>query len=125
MKALGKHLILELYGCASETLNHKEIIESVMVDAAVKAGAEVIHPYFHQFSPHGISGMVIIAESHLSIHTWPEYGYAAVDVFVCGDNVDLDVAYDIIRKAFRAESVQIIEFKRGALDIPGEELRYR
>lgn len=125
MNALGKHLILEFYGCAREALNHKEKIETVLVEAAVNAGATVIHPYFHQFSPEGISGMVMIAESHLSIHTWPEYGYAAVDVFVCGDYVDCDLAYETIRKALRAQSSHMIEIKRGTMDIAREEQRHR
>jgi len=125
LKALGKHLILEFYGCTPEALNDKEKIETILVDAAVNAGAEVIHPFFHQFSPHGVSGVVVIAESHLSIHTWPEYGYAAVDVFVCGDYVDCDLAYETIRAELGAKSTQVIEFKRGALDIPKEELRHK
>ncbi len=125
LKALGRHLILEFYGCTPEALDHKEKIEEILVSAAENAGAHVIHPFFHKFSPQGVSGMVIIAESHLSIHTWPEYGYAAVDVFVCGDYVDCDLAYETIRSALEAKSSQIMEFKRGALDIPREELRHK
>ncbi|MGI6574442.1 MAG: adenosylmethionine decarboxylase, partial [bacterium] len=96
MNALGRQLILEFYDCASDVLNDLKEVERIMVNAALKAGAEVREVAFHKFSPQGVSGVVIISESHLSIHTWPENGYAAIDVFTCGDRVDPWDAYDYL-----------------------------
>ena len=84
MNALGRHILVEFIGCNSEILNDVSIIEKSMVDAAQDAGATVINSTFHHFSPFGVSGVVVIQESHLAIHTWPEYQYAAVDLFTCG-----------------------------------------
>ncbi|MDD4848209.1 MAG: adenosylmethionine decarboxylase, partial [Bacteroidales bacterium] len=84
MAALGRHILVEFIGCKSETLNDVALIEESMVTAARKADATVINSTFHHFSPFGVSGVVVIQESHLAIHTWPEYQYAAVDLFTCG-----------------------------------------
>ena len=105
MKALGRHILAEFFGCDSEILNDVGTVESILVDAALTAGAEVREVAFHRFSPQGVSGMVIISESHLAIHTWPELGYAAVDVFTCGDEVDPWDAYNYIVSAFGADKV--------------------
>jgi S-adenosylmethionine decarboxylase len=83
---LGRHLILECHGCNSEELKDEVFLEKTMIDAAVTAKAEVLHSYFHKFDKgEGVTGVVALAESHISIHTWPEHGYMAVDVFMCGD----------------------------------------
>ena len=111
MKALGRHILGEFYGCDSTTLNDVDTVERVLVDAALNAGAEVREVAFHRFSPQGVSGMVIISESHLAIHTWPELGYAAVDVFTCGNEVDPWDAYNYIVSAF-ADKVTATEVKR-------------
>ncbi|HHY11868.1 MAG TPA: adenosylmethionine decarboxylase, partial [Firmicutes bacterium] len=92
-----------------------ERIREILVSAALSAGAEVLETTFHRFSPQGISGVVVISESHLAIHTWPELGYAAVDVFTCGDHVDPWVAMEAIVKKFGATSVTATEVKRGVL----------
>ncbi len=113
---LGRHILAELYGCDSTVLNDRQQIEVIFVDAALKAGAEVREVAFHKFSPHGVSGVVVISESHLTIHTWPEYGYAAVDVFTCGDRVDPWVACDYIKEMLKAEHIFANELKRGFLD---------
>src|SRR5690606_5957833 len=86
--ALGRHILCEAYGCDPEVLSGRKVVEQIMVDAALMAGAEVREVAFHKFSPQGVSGVVVISESHLAIHTWPELGYAAIDVFTCGDTVD-------------------------------------
>ncbi len=78
----------EVYGCRFEVLNDVHMVEDIMVNAALEAGAEVREFVFHKFSPQGVSGVVVISESHLAIHTWPELGYAAVDVFTCGETVN-------------------------------------
>ena len=78
MQALGRHLLLELFDCDAEALNSLETVKASMVEAAKRAQATIVDVVFHEFNPFGISGVVVIAESHLAIHTWPEYRYAAV-----------------------------------------------
>ncbi|MDK2882029.1 MAG: S-adenosylmethionine decarboxylase [Bacillota bacterium] len=116
MKALGRHILAEFFGCDGAILDDVDAIERTLVDAALTAGAEVREVAFHRFSPQGVSGVVIISESHLAIHTWPELGYAAVDVFTCGDKVDPWVAYNYIASAFKADKVTAAEIKRGIFD---------
>lgn len=110
---LGRHLLAEFYDCNSNVLNNPELIESTMVQAALNCGATVVQQNFHMFSPYGVSGVVIIAESHLAIHTWPEYGYAAVDLFTCGDSCNPEVAYEYLKQELHAGSAFYSELKRG------------
>lgn len=86
-----------------------------MKNAALAAKATIVEVAFHEFSPFGISGMVVIAESHLAIHTWPEYGYAAVDVFTCGDLIKPQVAAKYLIEQFECKNPSIVEMKRGIL----------
>lgn len=116
MSALGRHILAEMYDCSPESLNDIRIVEGIMVNAALEAGAEVREVAFHKFSPQGVSGVVVISESHLAIHTWPELGYAAVDVFTCGDCVDPWVSCNYIKERFLAQNMTAREIKRG--DIP-------
>ncbi|MCF8061074.1 MAG: adenosylmethionine decarboxylase [Deltaproteobacteria bacterium] len=125
MKSLGYHLILELEGCPSTALDDRERVRRVMTEAVEASGATLIQPFFHQFSPQGVSGVVIISESHFSIHTWPEYGYAAVDIFTCGDQIDMDVAVETLRRGFGAEAIQKMLLTRGMLDLPDEMIRHK
>ncbi len=115
MKALGRHVLVEFYGCDPDALNDKERLEEVMREAAVESGATVVNSVFHLFNPHGVSGVVVIAESHLTIHTWPEYGYAAVDLFTCGDSVDPWIAFERMKEYLQAEQMFTMEVKRGQL----------
>lgn len=116
MNALGRHLLLELKDCNREVLNDLDFIQDVLPAAAREAGAEVLGKSFHQFSPQGVSGVVVIAESHLSIHTWPEFGYAAVDIFTCGNSVQPERAAQILIRELGAKSHCILEIQRGILD---------
>ena len=125
MKSLGKHIILEVHGVDSKLLNDIERIETIMTKAVNLCGATIIKPFFHQFSPHGISGVIVIAESHFSIHTWPEYGYAAMDLFTCGDQIRLDDAVKYLKEKMNAGHIHMMEIKRGTLDIPPEELKHK
>jgi len=125
LKSLGKHIILEVHGDSKELLNDIERIERIMTEAVQLSGATVIKPFFHQFSPHGISGVIVIAESHFSIHTWPEYGYAALDLFTCGDQIKPDDAVQYLKNKMDAQHIHMMEIKRGTLDIPPEELRHK
>ncbi|MEL6676229.1 MAG: adenosylmethionine decarboxylase [Bacteroidota bacterium] len=113
MTGLGKHLLIEYEGCPAERLNQVGLLEDQMIAAAQAAGATVIHSVFHHFSPQGISGVVVIQESHLSIHTWPELGYAAVDVFTCGEQVDPWKAQAYLQAQFQASSVSTQAIDRG------------
>ena len=116
MNALGTHLLLELKDCgASELLNNARDIEKVMVDAAKYANATVLGSNFHTFNPYGVSGVVIIAESHLTIHTWPEYNYAAVDIFTCGEIIEPKVAAEFLIEKFESSNPSFNEMKRGVL----------
>ena len=119
---LGRHILAEFYNCNSNVLNNVELIENAMVDAAVECGATVIERKFHMFSPYGVSGVVIISESHLAIHTWPEFGYAAVDLFTCGDSCDPMIAYEYLRDKLSAGKGIYTELKRGILDPKNEEV---
>lgn len=114
---LGRHILVEFFGCSSEILNDVITIEEQMVNAAKEAQATVINSTFHHFSPYGVSGVVVIQESHLAIHTWPEYRYAAVDLFTCGTEVDPWIAYDYLKKALQATYGSAMEMKRGAIDL--------
>lgn len=111
--ALGNHILVEFMGCEPHIMNDVSGIERDMVGAAQKAGATVINSTFHHFSPYGVSGVVVIQESHLAIHTWPEYGYAAVDLFTCGE-MDAWISFDHLKECFGAKSYSAIEMKRGA-----------
>jgi spermidine synthase len=108
---------VEFNGCNPEILNDVTAIETAMVDAAQRAGATVIQSSFHHFSPFGVSGVVVIQESHLAIHTWPEYQYAAVDLFTCGDSVDPWISFDHLKTSFQAKNHSAIEMYRGALSL--------
>lgn len=116
LEALGRHILVEYYQCDRETLNDLSKIEYYMKEAASSSGATVIESIFHLFNPHGISGIVIIAESHLAIHTWPEYSYASVDLFTCGKEVDPWKAYAFLKEKLKAHHTTTIELKRGQVD---------
>ena len=115
MQALGRHLLLELFDCDAEAINSLEVVKTSMVEAARRAQATIVDVVFHEFNPFGISGVVVIAESHLAIHTWPEYRYAAVDVFSCGDVLQPQVAADYLVEQFGAAQASVVELKRGIL----------
>lgn len=115
MYALGTHLLVELRDCNPEVLKSIEKVQNALVSAARHAAATVIDVSFHEFNPFGISGMVIIAESHLSIHTWPEYGYAAVDIFTCGDLIKPQEAAEYLISEFESKNPSVVEMKRGIL----------
>lgn len=111
--ALGRHMLLELYECNSEVLNSLQAVKNALVEAAQRAQATIVDVVFHEFSPFGISGVVVIAESHLSIHTWPEHRYAAVDIFSCGDALKPVEAAAFLVEQFSAERSSSVEIQRG------------
>ncbi|MEA3296264.1 MAG: adenosylmethionine decarboxylase [candidate division Zixibacteria bacterium] len=118
MKILGRHLIVELSQCNQVKLDDQRLMEQYLNEAVRRCGATIVQSVFHCYNPQGVSGVVVIAESHVSLHTWPEYGYAAVDFFTCGDGIDPYLAHDYLRNKLEAEEVQVREVQRG---IPSPE----
>ncbi len=116
MRALGRHVLAELYGCSPDILNDTTKIEEAMVNAALEAGAEIREVVFHEFCPQNVSGVVVISESHLAIHTWPEYEYAAVDVFTCGSTVDPWVSCHYLKKHLKSNRMAAKEITRGIFE---------
>lgn len=115
MDALGTHLLLDLKKCNPESLDNIHRIKQAMVDAAEEAGATIVGESFHKFDPIGVTGIVAIAESHLCIHTWPEYGYAAVDIFTCGKVFKPRKAADLIIEFLQCAEPRITEIQRGLM----------
>jgi S-adenosylmethionine decarboxylase len=117
LKSLGRHILSEFYDCDKKVLDNHELIKEGMVKAAKAAKATVVEVAFHKFNPYGVSGMVVIAESHLAIHTWPEHGYAAVDVFTCGDEIDPWAIHQFLVGALKSKRHQSNEVPRGVLGV--------
>ncbi len=115
MHALGTHLLVDLRDCNIEAIRDLEYVKDSLVQAAKAASATIVDVSFHEFNPFGISGMVVIAESHLSIHTWPEYGYAAVDIFTCGDLIKPETAASYLIERFGSLNPSVVEMKRGII----------
>ncbi|MBP6322364.1 MAG: S-adenosylmethionine decarboxylase proenzyme [Fusobacteriaceae bacterium] len=116
LETLGRHILVEFYNCNEEIMKDPILIEKFMNEAAKRANATIVNSVFHHFNPYGVSGAVIISESHLAIHTWPEYGYAAVDVFTCGDKINPWVAFDYLEKSFEADRSESVELPRGMVE---------
>ena len=119
MKALGTHIIVELSDCNADILSDVDQVTQILVTAAQRANAEVLQTAFHRFTPQGVSGVVVIAESHLSIHTWPELGYAAMDIYTCGDHTDPWKACRYAAERFHAKQMLTTEVRRGLPDESG------
>ena len=112
MDTLGRHLIGEFYGCNHALLNDVAAIEQVIRHTAEAVGATILHVQAHRFAPQGVTATVIIAESHLSIHTWPEHGYAAADIFTCGE-LDPTPGFRHLQRALEAQSSRVQVIVRG------------
>ena len=110
--SFGKHYLVELIGCNADLLRMVETVRPVFLEAVRQSNATVIAVHFHQFEPQGVTGMVFIAESHFSIHTWPESGYAAVDILTCGV-MEPEKAIAWLRKTFQAQQADIRIMERG------------
>lgn len=111
--SLGSHLLIELYGCDREALKLESSVGAAMEEAARQSEATVVARSFHEFQPYGVSGAVIIQESHYTIHTWPEHGYAAVDLFYCGGTVAVHKAVEVLQERFRPERIKFLVVRRG------------
>jgi S-adenosylmethionine decarboxylase len=120
MNALGEHMLLEYYGCDAIKLAHSDEVKEIVVNAVRQAHGTVVTNIFHNFSPHGVSGVVVIAESHVTIHTWPEHACAAVDIFSCSARLDKTLLRDMLKEQLGASEVTTRNFERG-LRIPDRE----
>ena len=125
MKILGRHLVVELSECNQDKLNDLGFLEECLDEAVRRSGATKVRSVFHRYNPQGISGVVVIAESHISIHTWPEYGYAAVDFFTCGQSVDPYLALAHVRDGLEAGDVHVSEVKRGIPTLADEVVDHK
>ncbi|MBC7093015.1 adenosylmethionine decarboxylase [Candidatus Bipolaricaulota bacterium] len=112
MKELGRQLVVELWECERNT-NEPEEIRKALRRAVDRAKATLVDVQVHTFNPHGVSGVAVIAESHISVHTWPELGYVALDVFTCGEKVLPEAAVEVFCELFRPQRTSLLEIKRG------------
>ena len=113
--ALGQHTLVEFERCDAVILADCAAVRRILLTAAERAHATVVTDTFHMFSPHGVSGVVVIAESHLTVHTWPEHGYAAVDIFTCGRIIQPQLMVDYIGQQVRAGSTKTLTVARGVV----------
>ena len=109
----GNHYLVELIGCDAESIKFLEPAKEIFLRAVRESNATYISDGFHQFEPFGISGIVLIAESHMSFHTWPESNYVALDIFTCGEEMDPDIAINVLKEGFRATDIRIKKLTRG------------
>ncbi|MBI2375617.1 MAG: adenosylmethionine decarboxylase [Deltaproteobacteria bacterium] len=115
MKTLGRHLVAEFYDCDAVRLDDVRVIERSMRAAADAVGATIVGDLYHRYEPQGVTGTVLIAESHMSVHTWPESGYAAIDIFTCG-GLDPRPGFEVLMKGLGARSCRVQELVRGLAD---------
>ena len=123
MNTRGRHLLVEYTGCDASVLDDLKRIEALMNQAAKAARTNIVASVFQPFEPHGVTGVVVVEESHLSIHTWPEHGYAAVDFFTCGESVP-ELAHKVLSEGLGAERAEIVTVDRG-LSHTGPSMRMR
>ena len=120
--ALGRQVTIEYYACSATAFLDEIRVENALLKAAENSGATIVSSSFHKFDPQGVSGVVVIAESHFTIHAWPEHDYAAVDIFTCGDNIDLETAIDSMKDSFGSKNVVISsDQNRGIISKPFEQ----
>jgi len=112
----GKHILAEYFECDCTYLDSEQAIREVMLEAASASGATIVGNIFHHFSPQGVTGVVVIAESHLAIHTWPEFRYASVDLFTCGSHLDPWVGFEYLKERLQSRKWMSKEIIRGTLD---------
>ncbi len=120
MQALGRQILVEFYDCDPEVLKDRNAIDAAVNEAVKRSGATIVASTFHTFSPFGVSGVVVIAESHVAIHTWPEHGYSAVDIFTCGENIDPWEIHDHLKEVFHSKNTSSMELKRGVFKMKGK-----
>lgn len=112
MQEVGRQFVVELWGC-TRNVNDPEAIRRGLHRAVARAGTTALNIHVHTFNPHGVSGMAMIAESHIAVHTWPEMGYVALDVFTCGSKAMPEAAIEVFRDLFGPERTSVLEIRRG------------
>ena len=117
--AVGTHIITELSGCSIEKLSDLEGVREALLEAAKRAHAAVLDVSLHHFHPQGVSGVAVISESHISVHTWPELGYAALDIYTCGEAALPEKGCAYLSEYFEAEEACSSVIKRGLNSVPG------
>jgi S-adenosylmethionine decarboxylase len=100
----AKHILLDLYDCDIELIDSSDFVLSTLVKSAEISDCKILNKYFHKFSPQGVTGLICVCESHFSIHTWPEYGYCAIDIFCCKDETEKSIEF--LKKAFKAKKTK-------------------
>ncbi|OYT58700.1 S-adenosylmethionine decarboxylase [Thermoplasmatales archaeon ex4484_30] len=113
MKILGRHIIAELYGVDKGLISVEEQVRKIMDKVVKEAGIETVGTLYNQFNPHGVTGIVLISESHISIHTWPEYEMVNLDIFTCGDIKKSEIAFQSFIKHFKPKSYRHYILDRG------------
>ncbi len=113
MPPVGLHIIAELYGVDPALISYVEDVEPVVEDIVQEAELSKIQSYYHQFQPHGVTGIVLLAESHVSLHTWPEHGLVNLDIFTCGDPAKAVKAFELFLERFRPASYRHLQLERG------------
>jgi S-adenosylmethionine decarboxylase len=114
-EGLGYHVLMEFHGCSQDVIADSDKVEQILLKATEISKAHVVESIFHKFNPHGVSGVIVISESHFTIHTWPEYEYAALDLFSCSRDIDLDAMIEYLKKHLKPKSVSQVELKRGVV----------
>lgn len=109
---IGQHVLIDFYDCQVD-LTNKELVERILLESAKESGATIVSKHFHQFNPIGISGVIIIEESHFTIHTWPEHNFASIDFYTCGDKINFSRAIDYLKQNLNSSKVVEKQFERG------------
>ena len=112
MESIGRHVLFELWGCRGE-VDSPEVLAAALPEIVGAIGATLLHQHVYRFQPQGVTGIAVLAESHLSLHSWPEHGYLAADVFTCGQQVDPHLARPVLERIFRPETLHVLEVARG------------
>lgn len=118
--ALGEHILLEFYGVNSDDLNNAQQLEKTLKQSAVKANATIVNSNFHTFSPYGVTGVIVVMESHFSIHTWPEHNYAAIDIFTCSNKMNYKAAIDFLIETLKPNTFETKIVERGKIALKSE-----
>lgn len=114
---LGNQTNVEFYGCAADIINSATLVENILLETAELINLTVVNTTIHTFSPIGVSGVIVIEESHIAIHTWPEHNYVAIDFFTCNKTYEIDKAIDFLFTKFKATAKESLQLKRGKMTI--------
>jgi S-adenosylmethionine decarboxylase len=124
MEHLGQHLIIECWGC-NDGINDADLVRTAMIEAVHAAHATLLDINVHTFSPHGVTGVAVLSESHLSVHSWPEYGYLAADVFTCGESTEPMAAVEVLRQYFQPTVIELLDIERGVAPLAAKRPKRR